>query len=166
MEVKSAGEGKPAEIVRPVLTVQEVCRRLKKSRRQVYRYLKAGRLRACARILGQWLFPQGEVERFLQSKVPLSLKPYFWDVQLSNLSIDHHRDFILGRLLEDGDRQALQWVFRTYARNLILGFLRRRGTELLSKKSWHFWSSQLGEKPKIHLKESWRSQGRRWGGVG
>ena len=161
-----SGAGRPSQTISHLLTVQEVCRRIGKSRRQVYRYLKAGRLRACARILGQWLFAHEEVEQFLQGNVPVSLKSYFWDVRLSDLSIDHHRDFIFGRLLEEGDRQALQWIFRTYSRNSILDFLRRRGTELLSKRSWHFWSSQLGGKPKIHLKASWRSRGRRWGGVG
>ena len=95
-----SGEGGPRRTIRPVLTVQEICRLLKKSRRQVYRYLKAGRLRPCARVLGLWLFSQEEAARFRQRRVPASLKRFFWDAQLSDLSPDHHRDFILGRLLE------------------------------------------------------------------
>lgn len=159
-------EGRPAQTVPQPLTVQEVCRLLGKSQRQVYRYLKAGRLRPCARILGQWLFSSEEVERFRKSGIPVSLKVFFWDVQLSDLSADHHRDFILGRLLETGNRKALRWLFQTYSRNSILAFLSKRGTALLSQKSWHFWALQLGKEPKALSKKSWRSPGRRWGGVG
>ena len=159
-------EGRPARTVSQPLTVQEVCRLLSKSQRQVYRYLKAGRLQPCARILGQWLFSSEEVEQFRKSGVPVSLKPFFWDAQLSDLSIEHHRDFILGRLLETGDREALRWLFRTYSRDSILAFLSKRGTALLSQKSWHFWVLQLGKESKALSKNSWRSPGRRWGGVG
>lgn len=155
----------PRRVPRP-LTVQEVCRLLGKSQRQVYRYLKAGRLRPCARILGQWLFSSEEVEGFRTSGIPGSLKAFFWDVQLSDLSADHHRDFILGRLLEVGNREALRWLFRTYSREAILDFLSKRGTDLLSQKSWHFWALQLGKEPGALSKKSWRSPGRRWGGVG
>ncbi len=159
-------EGRPTQTVPQPLTVQEVCRRLGKSQRQVYRYLKAGRLRPCARILGQWLFSPEEMERFRTSGLPAFLKAFFWDVQLSDLSADHHRDFILGRLLETGDREALRWLFRTYSRDSILAFLSKRGTDLLSQKSWHFWAFQLGKEPKALSNKSWRSPGRRWGGVG
>lgn len=159
-------EGRPARTVPQPLTVQEVCRLLGKSQRQVYRYLKAARLWPCARILGQWLFSLEEVEQFRKSGIPVSLKAFFWDVQLSDLSADHHRDFILGRLLEVGNREALRWLFRTYSRDSILAFLSRRGTDLLSQKSWNFWALQLGKDPNALSKKSWRSPGRRWGGVG
>lgn len=166
LELRGGLEPGRASAARPAVTVQEVCRLLKKSRRQVYRYVKAGRLKPRARILGQWLFSREEVDRFRNHPAPSFLKPLFWDVRLSDLSVDHHRDFILGRLLEWGDRQALQWLFRTYSREAILNFLRRRGTALLSRRSWHFWTLQFGRKPPRRQRGSWRLQGRRWGGVG
>ena len=159
-------EGRPARTVSQPLTIQEACRLLGKSQRQVYRYLKADRLRPCARILGQWLFSLEEVERFRKSAVPAFLKGFFWDARLSDLSVEHHRDFILGRLLETGNREALRWLFRTYSRDSILDFLGRRGTDLLSQKSWHFWALQLGKERSPLSNKSWRSRGRRWGGVG
>ena len=165
-ELVLSTEGHPGQEISQPLTVQEVCRLLRKSQRQVYRYLKAGRLRPCARILGQWIFSFEEVQRFQKPGMPVSLRPFFWDAQFSGLSVDHHRDFILGRLLEVGDRRALRWVFQTYSRNLIFDFLGKRGTDLLSPRSWHFWALQLGREPRVLSKKSWRSQGRRWGGVG
>lgn len=155
----------PAKKVRPVLTGKEVCRRLGKSRRQVYRYLKTGRLRPCARILDQWLFNLEEIVRFQAGGVPGRLRAFFWDVTLGDLSAVHHRDFILARLLEFGDCEAIQWLLRTYSKDEIIRFLKERGADRLSKRSWGFWADLFGvvaEPPKRAL---WRRGGRHWGGI-
>lgn len=136
--------GRPAETVRPVLTVQEVGRLLRRSRRQIYRYLRAGRLRPCARILGQWLFGPEEVRRFREGGLPRFLRPLFWDVRLADLSAEHHRDFILARLLESGDRRALRWLLQAYPRGAIRDFLERRGRRVLSRRAWNFCALQVG----------------------
>ena len=135
-----------ATAISPVLTVGEVCRTLRKSRRQVYRYLRMQRLQPCARILGQWLVAKAEVDRFADDQVPGRLRAFFWDAQLSSLSVTHHRDFILARLLEFGDRQAARWVLRTYPRRALAAFLQGRGADVLSRRAWQFWASQVGLK--------------------
>ena len=156
--------GGPRETISPVLTVREVCRRLHKSQRQVYRYLTEGRLTPCARILGQWLFSDGEVTQFTQRGVPRALKPLFWDVRLSTLIVTRHRDFILGRVLEYGDRAAVRWAIETYSRHQVRAFLRGRGADLLSRRAWHFWASQFGLNARQRAGRPWRRPGRRWGG--
>lgn len=150
--------------VRPVYTVMDVCRRLRKSRRQVYRYLRAGRLQPCGRILGQWLFASAQMDGFARNTLPRGLRRFFWDVRLADLSTEQHQNFILARLLESGDWQALRWVFQTYPRKALTTFLQDRGVALLSRRAWHFWSVQLGLKPRARS-ASWRHQGRAWGGV-
>jgi len=157
--------GRAGETISPVLTVREVCRRLRKSRRQVYRYVSMGRLTPCARILGQWLFAPGTVTPFVCRGVPGRLKPLFWDVPLSSLAIDRHRDFILARVLEFGDREAVRWVLRTYPRPLLTVFLRGRGADLLTRRAWHFWTSQVGVRGHRRAGSSWRRRGRHWGGL-
>ena len=157
--------GHPEETIAPLLTVQDVCRRLRKSRRQVYRYLRAGRLSACARILGQWLFDPRALDRLRRASLPPAFRRFFWDTPLSSLSVETHRDFILGRLLEWGDRQALRWVFRTYPKASLKEFLRRRGVEILSKKNWRFYALLLGLDPNLQSRRRWRHAGRRWGGI-
>ncbi|MBI3322629.1 MAG: helix-turn-helix domain-containing protein [Candidatus Omnitrophica bacterium] len=165
--MKRFGEGgRAAEIIAPLLTVQQVCRRLKKSRRQIYRYLQAGRLTACARILGQWLFDPSAVEGLERAPLPRSFRRFFWDTPLSGLSADTHRDFILGRLLERGDWQAAQWVFRTYPRASVREFLKGRGRDVLSERGWRFWALVLGLKSGRRPQTRWRRAGRRWGGIG
>lgn len=159
-------DGQTRETIAPLLTVQEVCRRLKKSRRQVYRYLRAGRLAACARVLGQWLFGATALDRFEASSLPRSFRRFFWDVPLSGLSAETHRDFILGRLLERGDRQAARWVFQIYPRSSLREYLRGRGREVLSARSWRFWALLLDLDARGCPRGRARDLGRRWGGVG
>ena len=151
--------------VSPVLTVREACQRLRKSQRQVYRYVRGGRLRPCAKILDQWLFAKAEIERWLHCRIPTALKPFFWDVRLSTLSADHHRDFILARLLELGDGAAVRWVRQTYPPKEVRNFLIHRGAEVLSPRSWTFWARQVGVTSRRSVRSSWRRRGRAWGGL-
>ena len=155
-----------AATVRPVLTVRDACRHLRKSRRQIYRYVQAGRLTPSGRILGQWLFAKSDVDQLAHAALPRSLGRFFWDVRLSDLSVGTHRDFILARLLEQGDRAAVQWAFHAYPRHAIVEFLSGRGAALLSQRAWHFWSSYLcGPKAVLRPQRSWRRSGRAWGGI-
>lgn len=160
-----AAGGRPKRVVQPVLTVSHVCRLLHKSRRQVYRYMKAGLLVPCTRILGQWLFAPEEIPLSQRRRAPGFLKPYFWDTRLSDLSADRYRTFILGRILEFGDRRAASWALRTYSPVEIASFLQGRGKEILSKRTWHFWALLLGRGLSEHRGVSWRHRGRRWGGL-
>ncbi len=158
--------GRPRETIAPLLTVQDICRRLRKSQRQVYRYLQAGRLTACARILGQWLFDPRALEGFEAATLPRTLRRFFWDAPLSGLSAQTHRDFILGRLLERGDREAARWVLHTYPRASLQEFLRGRGREVLSRRAWRFWALLLDLSARGYPVPRRRELGRRWGGVG
>lgn len=157
--------GRAPTVIRPVLTVQDVCRQLHRSRRHVYRYLKAGRLRPCARILGQWLFSTEEIRSFQSGRVPGFLNSLFWDARPADLSVRHHRDFILARLLESGNREAVAWVFRTYPKAQVRVFLRDRGSEVLSPRTKHFWGMLLGMAEGREERAPWRRWGRRWGGI-
>ena len=157
--------GRRQEVISPVLTVREVCRRVRKSRRQIYRYLQAGRLTPCARILGQWLFAPAEVARLTRRRPPTFLRPFFWDVRLADLSVDRHQEFILARLLECGDRNAIAWAFRTYPQERVATFLKGRGTALLSRRAWGFWALLLRIESGARGKASWRARGRHWGGA-
>ncbi len=163
--VRLTAKGRRGETVSPVLTVREVCRRLRKSRRQVYRYVQDGVLQPCARILGQWLFPAEAVVRFTSRGVPALLKPIFWDVALSGVNPDRHRDFILARVLEYGDRAAVHWAFQHYSRAEVAAFLKGRGADLLSDRAWSFWGFLLRVDRHHRPARSWRRPGRHWGGL-
>ena len=148
--------------VSPVLTVADVCGRLHKSRRQVYRYLRAGRLQPCAQVLGQWLFAPSEVEREARCRLPRAFKRFFWDARIASLSVDHHREYILGRLLEFGDRAALRWVVQAYPRAAVVAFLKGRGADVLSQRAWQFWALYVGLRGPQQRYRSWRSRASVW----
>jgi len=150
--------------VSPILTVGDVCRRLRKSRRQVYRYLRAGRLKSCAHVLGQWLFAPADVERATHANIPRWLQRYFWDTRVSSLLREDHSAYILARILEFGDRRALQWLFHAYPRHQVTAFLTGRGADVLPARTWQFWARYLGL-PVRRPGRSWRSRGRVWGGL-
>lgn len=160
-------KGNGGGTVSPVLSVGDVCRLLHRSRRQVYRYINRGNLKPCARILDQWLFAKEEVERFQRDKLPLSFRPLFWDARLSDVDPQSHRDFVLSRILEYGDRDAIRWAFHEYPRREFMDFLKRRGPRLLSRRSLAFWASYLGVKFPAHsARRDWQQQAHRWGGLG
>ena len=160
------GAGAPRTTVSPVLTVGDVCRRLRKSRRQVYRYLRDARLQPCAQILGQWLFAPEELRRFARDRVPRTLQWLFWDARVAALSTTSHHEYILGRLLQWGDRPALQWLFHAYPRDVMARFLQGRGRDVLDARTWQFWAQYLGVPgdTRGHLPVA-RARGRAWGGL-
>jgi len=55
-----------------------------------------------------------------------------------------HAPHVIGVVLEDGDRRDLTWLFRTYGRERVAGWLRRRGDRQLSRRSRAFWRVVLG----------------------
>ena len=84
------------------------------------------------------------------------LKKYFWDVDFSKLTLPRHSSFIATRLLEYGNKEAIQWLFKNIEHSIIKDTLiHSRG---LSNKSLLFWSSVFGiEKKEIPwLKKSYQ----------
>lgn len=61
------------------------------------------------------------------------------------LDLQDHAPFVIGRLLEDGDRKDLAWLFRTYGSERIAAWLRERGARQLSQRSRAFWHMILDE---------------------
>jgi hypothetical protein len=52
--------------------------------------------------------------------MPNFLKPYFWDVDFSNLSLDKNKDFVISRILEKGRIECIQWLFQNFSKDEIL----------------------------------------------
>lgn len=69
------------------------------------------------------------------------LKQYFWDVDFSKLDFDKKSEFVIERILEYGDPEAVKWLFDNYNRDEIKKVLKnKRG---FSKKTANFWSKIL-----------------------
>jgi len=66
------------------------------------------------------------------------LRPLFWDTDLSKLNIDKNKRYIIERILELGDRNAVQWLFSNISSDEIRNTLMK--SKIISKKSLNFWS--------------------------
>ena len=59
------------------------------------------------------------------------------------------REFVIGRLLEEGDAADLAWLGNQVDREALAGWVRRRGARQLSRRSRLFWRQvlELGPEP-------------------
>lgn len=64
--------------------------------------------------------------------MPQQLSKFFWDTDITNIDIDDHKGYIMGRLLHLGDEAALRWLKQTYTRSDLKNYV-NRGQELSAK---------------------------------
>ncbi|MBI4100461.1 hypothetical protein HY439_01840 [Candidatus Microgenomates bacterium] len=76
-----------------------------------------------------------------KTKLPKSFKKYFWDVDFKLLDFEKNKTFVLKRLLDRGDTQALVWLKKNYNRNEIEQLL--LSTRDISQKTANFWADYL-----------------------
>lgn len=69
--------------------------------------------------------------------IPDSLNRYFWDTDVKKLSLTRHATYIIERILEWGDLEAVQWLRRVYSEKMIVGVLDH--SRRISDKSVNFW---------------------------
>lgn len=74
--------------------------------------------------------------------LPSLLKPYLWDVDPDTVDPSVHAVFLIERILESGDEDAIRWLFADYSREQVVDVL--RSTRKLSRRSAGFWAHVLG----------------------
>jgi len=75
-------------------------------------------------------------------KLPAFLKKYFWDTDFEKMDFERSKVFILKRILDRGNDQALRWLLQHYTREDIKQLLLT--TRDLSAKTANFWTEYLG----------------------
>lgn len=61
------------------------------------------------------------------------------------VGLPEHKDFLVGRLFEEGDTRDLRWLTEKLTEKELSDWLRRHGARRLSKRSLAFWATLLGE---------------------
>ncbi len=74
--------------------------------------------------------------------LPAPIKPHFWDVDPDTVDPSAHAVFVIERILESGDEDAIRWLFATYSREHVVEVLQT--TRQLSRRSAGFWANVLG----------------------
>ena len=144
---------------RRVVTVAQACRRLHRTRRQVYRLMQAGHLGPPEKMLGEWLLDQAAVEGLARAPLmaqplPERLKPLFPEYDPKKLNAGKDSVLVISRVLENGGREDLKWLLKRYPRREIRRFLEAETSRLLSARSRRLWSLVFKATPRPLA--SWR----------
>ncbi|MEW5758107.1 MAG: hypothetical protein AB1755_01360 [Candidatus Omnitrophota bacterium] len=82
------------------------------------------------------------------TKLPKFLKKYFWDVEFDKLRLEHGRQDVLCRMLEYGDKTAVNWMSKHFTKHQIAYALTH--FRMVSPMSANFWAVVFGiDKKKI-----------------
>jgi hypothetical protein len=60
-----------------------------------------------------------------EGPLPTFLRPLFWEIDFDRLRVPGHERYIIERVLEYGDDQAIRWLCRTFEPDAIADVVRR-----------------------------------------
>lgn len=81
-------------------------------------------------------------EKKEMSMIPTHFRSLFWDTSLDNIHIKRNARYIIERVLEFGDVDALGWLQRVYPTQTIIDVL--NVSRSISEKSRNFWEIWFG----------------------
>ena len=73
------------------------------------------------------------------NNIPISLKPFFQDVEFESLDPERNAPTIIERTLSDGNVEEIRWLFARYGRQRIAGWVRERGARRLPRDRCALW---------------------------
>ena len=100
----------------------------------IYKYVGTGTNPATQRMLSA----QEEID-----SVPSRFSVFFWDTKLENIHLKKNARYVIERILETGNLEAMNWLLRVYTVHTILEVLYMSRT--VSEKSRTFWKLWFGE---------------------
>jgi hypothetical protein len=77
------------------------------------------------------------------NSIPLSLKPFLQEYDISKLNPDKDSFTIIERVLQFGNRQEIKWMFYTFSREKVFLWLKQYGNERLPQPHLNFWKIVL-----------------------
>lgn len=75
----------------------------------------------------------------VSNEIPLALKWLFWDTDFSRLDPLLHKDYILSRILDRGNMEAVQWMQDQYSKRRILTHIEKYKLKMAAK-SINYWA--------------------------
>jgi hypothetical protein len=74
--------------------------------------------------------------------VPERFRPLFWDTNLSKIHIKRNARYIIERVLEFGNMDAVKWLQKVYPLQTIIDLLNM--SRIITEKSRNFWLVWFG----------------------
>ncbi|MCA9602232.1 MAG: hypothetical protein KC417_09420 [Myxococcales bacterium] len=71
--------------------------------------------------------------------LPEAVRRLLWDLDPATLSLEQHRDHVMGRIMTRGSLEAMRWLRRTYSTAAMADFLERKG-DTLAPRDLAYWS--------------------------
>lgn len=78
--------------------------------------------------------------------IPKRLQKYFWDINPARLNTSQYPEYVIERLLNLGDLEAVKWVWDTFGRQKIIEVV-KTGRQITPKTA-NFFIKLLNLKPK------------------
>lgn len=96
--------------------------------------------------------------------LPDHVKRLFWETDAESVNLlEENADYVIERVLEYGDWEAVQFVRQSLGDEKIRRYIIRRGHKVLSKKTLSFWKFMLNLESEECLKPSFlRSSRQLW----
>jgi hypothetical protein len=76
------------------------------------------------------------------SAIPVRFRPLFWDTSLSKIHIKRNARYIIERVLEFGNMDAVKWLQKVYPFQTIIDVLNM--SRIITEKSRNFWLTWFG----------------------
>ena len=75
------------------------------------------------------------------ASLPEHLRPLFWDVDFDRLRVEGHERYVIERVLEYGDDEAIRWLWRTFGSSDITDVVQR--SRRISRRTANLWTLVL-----------------------
>jgi hypothetical protein len=79
----------------------------------------------------------------ISDRLPVHLRPFFWEYRLAELSWSRDRDFITSRILQAGDWPAITWLRGRLGDEALRTWLQAGGARGLDSRRRNFWNLVL-----------------------
>ena len=78
--------------------------------------------------------------------LPQSTKWLFPEYEFARMNLDEYADVIIERILNRGEQEEIDWVFKQYGKRRVTQWVRQHGYRLLDYDRFVYWRSALGVK--------------------
>lgn len=92
--------------------------------------------------------------------IPAELHKFFWEYKVAEINDNNKWFFVIERLIEHGDDDAVRWILQYYPQEKIIEVV--KNSRQLSRKTANFWKNyfRLKEEEVKCLQKSSPGQGR------